>query len=182
MTEEMGLKILNLLRASYPDDAYKLNDKKGDSFFVMLLEIFGRVPDNVILQAVKLTIKSCSGLPSIGDISKHVSQSRPMPKYPELPQSRRKVDTAVIDEAFRLVLDKKMELPISDKLRAFAKKHFPDIDDNTIRKNYSALSNNLKCGMKIDGNNAVMVMGKDGYIDTMVCIPKYFYYNTDGDQ
>lgn len=170
MTEETGLKIVNILRASYPDDSYKLKEEKGDNFYIMLIEIFDRVPDDVMMQAIKATIKACTNLPSVADISKYVTQCRPTPKYPELPMHREKIDMSIINEAFRLAVDHKMTLKITPRLRSFSKMYFADITDDLIRKNYPELSINMKNNMTVDGHRAKMYMDKDGYIYTNVCI------------
>ncbi len=157
-----------------------MDDPKGDKFSLILLEIFEAVPDEIMAKAVKLAIKSCQRLPSIGDIAKCVDQCRPTPKYPGLPQPRHKIDMVLINEAFRLAIDHKSNINISDKLRTFTKKYFPDITDDLIRKNYPELSNNMRTGMKIGGHPVVMKMNKSGYICTSIYIPEFTWHKTNG--
>ncbi|WP_196606612.1 hypothetical protein [Pectinatus frisingensis] len=187
MQSENAATIVNLLQASYPQEAYKLNDDKdkkifkGTQYSLLLYDVFGKVPDDLIMQAVYLAIKSYPKLPSVGQLATCVDQCRPSPHYPELPQSRHKIDMALIDKAFKLALDKKYQIPISDKLRDFAKEYFPDISDELIRQNCPELLNNMHNGMKIDGHPVVMKMDKEtGYINTQICIPAFAWHRTNG--
>ena len=175
------------MQASYPQEAYKLRDDKvkkifnGTQYGLLLYDVFGKVPDELMLKAIHLAIKSYQKLPSIGDIAKCVDQCRPTPQLPQLPQPRHKIDMTLINEAFRLALENKIKVTISDKLRDFATKYFPDISDGLIRQNYPELSNNMRSGMKIDGHPVVMQMDKKtGYIDTLVYVPSFAWHRTNG--
>lgn len=190
MTAEITDKILQILRGSYPNDAWKLEGKRAKEWTVVMLAIFGKYSNEDVYKAVAKCVLECESMPSMSIIRKTIVASKnAVPDFVELPQSVNKIGkdriTAIINAAIEKRNKKQKEeddidqndreyySSLSDDLIEFAKRKFPDISLRLIDRNRSEFDFVKSQRGMIDGFPLGLRIDKlTGNISTVVGYPQ----------
>lgn len=190
MTGTMTDKILQTLRGSYPNDAWKLEGDRANEWTTMMLAIFGKYSDADVYEAVAKCVLACDSLPSMSIIRKAiVAKKNAVPDFVALPQSTNRIGKERIDAIVNAAIAKRNKQQESAKnidpndreyysnlpqeLIDFARRKFPDISLRLIDKNRSEFDFVRKQISKLDGFPLGLRMDKKtGDIYTVVGYPQ----------
>lgn len=88
MTEEMALKVLKLIQSSYPGESHKLEGDRMEATKRVMLALFSRTENAIVLQAAGKCIANLTHLPSLAEIRKAVKEiQNTIPEFKVLPES-----------------------------------------------------------------------------------------------
>lgn len=190
MTGTMTDKILQTLRGSYPNDAWKLEGDRANEWTTMMLAIFGKYSDADVYEAVAKCVLACDSLPSMAVIRKAiVAKKSAVPYFVALPQSTNRIGKERIDVIVNAAIAKRNKKQEAEKnidpndseyysnlpqgLIDFARRKFPDISLKLIDKNRNEFDFVREQVSKLDGFPLGLRMDKKtGDIYTVVGYPQ----------
>ena len=145
---------------------------------MMFEKTFTKYDEQDVADAVEMVIRTDKWFPSIARIKEALDErlnekrsreqgNRFQPIHP-----RAKIDMAPIHDVMDRIKNGEYKPTITDKVRAFAKRLFPDINDELIRRNLCVLTHYYSVGAGLDGGAYVnLYMTKTGEIVERVVIP-----------
>lgn len=163
---------------SYPNQ--RMEERNLDIFWTMFEKTFSKYDEQDVADAVESVIQTEKWFPSIATIKESLdnllnakrreAQSASIMK----PAPRGKIDMVLVREAMRKVKKGEWVCPISDTVRTFATRLFPDITDDLIRRNYCLLAYYSESGVRIDneGSFVKLYMTRHGDIVERVVYQK----------
>lgn len=136
---------------------------------MMCMTVFKKCSDEQVNAAVESVINDNPELPSVADIRikmQAISLAHRVPKYQELPFSKRGGELpGHINDAINKIKDHSWKAPLSQELIEFARRWFPDITEDCIRKNYcefsSALENSKEKRVEWQGVTGTEIAAKE---------------------
>lgn len=144
-------------------------------FWKTFKRTFDRYDEDDVADAVEAVIEHNTWFPSIAAIYEAVRAKtrRKTPSAPaQLPITgpREPVDMSLIREAMKRVKTGSWQPVITEQLREYAQRLFPDADDALIRRNYAILLHYSTRSRYLDENKSVaaLVLDKYGYITERV--------------
>lgn len=179
MTAETAMQALEILKASYPGEAYKLSGDGARRTAGIMEAMFRRTDDAVFLNAVGKCCENCEKLPSMAIIRKAVKEiQNAVPDFVSLPAPvnvigidkikaiKEKARAEAVKRAKQR--DKKQIDPndtdyysyIPSTLVRFAKNKFPDISLEQIAAYNDEFQYNMDCRGQLDGHPLVMRIDK----------------------
>lgn len=190
MTAEMAKNALQILQGYYPGEAYKLTGVSGKRFADVMLAVFAKTDDYVVLKALKAVCDESDMLPSITMIRKAVKAiGNRVPEYQSLPEGTVSVVgkeriAEIMSEAKKRWAERQQKQYVAadpndadyyrlpDELVRFARRKFPDISLQRIYDNQEEFEWNYRQRGQCDGLPLGLVINKyTGDIYNHVYVP-----------
>lgn len=156
----------------------QMDQERLKQFWTIFDERFSRYDEQDVGDAIEQITLSDQWFPTIARVQQVLSEriaakrAREQVHTYQKPVLRGKMDMSVIRTAMERIKNCEYEPTIADKVRAFAKRLFPDINDELIRRNFCVLTHYCSVGVGLDGGAYVnLYMTKTGEIVERVVIP-----------
>lgn len=139
--------------------------------------MFSKYNEDLVADAVDNVIQNYERFPAIAVINRFLQELRRargtafVGGSVPAPVSRERVNMNVIHAAMAQIKSEKYQLNVSEKVQEFARRAFPDISEDRIKRNYCLLAHYAVNGCRLEGGSHVrLYMRKDGYIEDHVVV------------
>lgn len=156
----------------------QMDQERLKRFWKIFDERFSKYDEQDVGDAIEQITLSDLWFPTIARVQQVLSEraatkrARAQVHTYQPPEPRGKMDMSVIRTAMDRIKNGEYNPTITDKVRAFAKRLFPDINDELIRQNFCVLTHYCSAGVGLDGGAYVnLYMTKTGEIVERVVIP-----------
>lgn len=170
--------IKEVLEATYVTQIRQMDQEKLKQFWKIFDERFSKYDEQDVGDAIEQITLSDKWFPTIARVQQVLSERTAAKRAKEqvytytAPPPRARIDMSVINGIREKIKRGEYKPTITNKVRAFAKRLFPDINDGLIRRNYCLLLHYCEEGSDLPGGGRVnLYMTKTGEIVERVVIP-----------
>lgn len=184
MTAETAKQILMIFRGSYPSDGWKLDGDNAKMFVAAMLAQLRKYPDRLVLRATEKAIEASPGkIPSVPLIRQIIKQDlntiqeyRALPEPPIDEEGRQRIKDKIESVQTRWKAAKERtettKKDIDDLPRdivEFARRVFPNMDDDTIVRNEDVFADRKRSMMRMGENKLRLYYEPEtGLVDLVV--------------
>lgn len=162
MTAETATKVVQYLKACYPNDAWKLDGKAGGNTAGLMHRLFQKYPDDLVMKAVLAVTEESEQLPSLVTIRKTIKQMmNAVPEYKPEPQA---LESAIVNGRIKDIIEAARErakdhqrqqkegFGLDPNIIAYARTKFPGISERQIYDNLREFTAAWESNEQVEGN------------------------------
>lgn len=169
--------IREVLQSTYMTQLQKMDQDNLKAYWDSFERIFDKYDEQDVADAVEWIISNDEWFPTHARIKKVIDdqdKARHLKANVYMyiaPAPRARIDMSVINGIREKIKQGEYECKISNKVRKYARKLFPDINDELIRRNYCLLLHYCEKGIDLpDGGHVNLYMTKTGEIVERIAV------------